>query len=115
MKPKNYRDANLLAMARGRRCVAMFSAMCKGADGETTVAAHSNQSKHGKATSLKASDHYSIWCCWTCHSWLDQGTGSRQERIDAFDAAHEIQVREWERIALDQSESEKNRKKIVKK
>lgn len=110
MKQKNYRDANLLAMARGRRCVAIFSQACKTTDGETTIAAHSNQSKHGKATALKASDCYTIWCCWACHSWLDQGASDRQEKIDAFDAAHEIQVREWEKIAADSSEHPKNRK-----
>jgi Protein of unknown function (DUF1364) len=110
MKPKNYRDANLLAMARGRRCIAMFTQFCKGDDGETTVAAHSNQLRHGKGRSLRASDCYSIWACWACHSWLDQGSGGRQERVDAFDAAHEIQIREWEKIAADTSETEKNRK-----
>ena len=110
MKPKNYRDANLLAMARGRRCIAMFTQFCKGSDSETTVAAHSTQMAHGKGKALKASDCYSIWACWPCHAWLDAGRNSRQEKVDAFEAAHEIQIREWEQIANDPSETEKNRK-----
>lgn len=65
----NYRSPKLLSLARGQSCV-----NC-GAEDDTTVAAHSNMSEHGKGKSIKAHDVYSAHLCFRCHSWADQGSG----------------------------------------
>ncbi|MDO9313378.1 MAG: hypothetical protein Q7T97_02395 [Burkholderiaceae bacterium] len=47
----------------------------------TVVAAHSNQSRHGKGRSIKASDVYVAALCSGCHYIVDQGLyDSREER-----------------------------------
>jgi hypothetical protein len=43
-----------------------------GLEGQTQ-AAHSNMSIHGKARSLKASDHFTAALCFACHYDLDAG------------------------------------------
>jgi len=91
------RNAHLLSMAKGKPCMLMLP-MCDGG-GETTVAAHSNQSIHGKGGARKADDQYSVWGCFACHSWLDQGSASREEKDAAFNAAHKRQVLAWREIA----------------
>lgn len=61
---------------------------CGARDG-TVVAAHSNQSKHGKGRGIKASDIYVAALCGRCHNRLDQGSGmDRAERVAMWDAAH---------------------------
>jgi cytochrome c553 len=53
------------------------------------VAAHSNQSRHGKAKALKASDIYIASLCARCHSALDQGYHmDKQQKIDMWEKAH---------------------------
>ena len=60
-----------------------------GADNGTVVAAHSNQSKHGKGRSIKASDIYVASLCHTCHHALDQSpVGNRNWRERMWTAAH---------------------------
>lgn len=66
---------------------------CGVADG-TVVAAHSNQARHGKGRSIKASDIYVASLCTKCHSELDQGYSmSRAQRAGMWDAAHRNTVR----------------------
>jgi len=56
---------------------------------EGVVAAHSNQSKHGKGRSIKASDVYIASLCYDCHMMIDQGRElTRDEKTRAWDAAH---------------------------
>ena len=61
---------------------------CGRQDG-TVVAAHSNQSKHGKGRGIKASDVFVASLCFVCHAELDQGMGLLlDERRALWDAAH---------------------------
>jgi len=61
-----------------------------GADDGTIVAAHSNQSKHGKGMSIKAHDCFVAFLCHRCHHEIDQGSKlSKEERIDLWQRAHE--------------------------
>jgi len=73
-----FRSPKLLALARGRSCVAC------GNDDETVVAAHSNLLEHGKGRSLKAHDAMSAWLCYRCHSELDQGKSMDRQEREAF-------------------------------
>lgn len=45
-----------------------------------TQAAHSNQSCHGKARSLKSSDVFTAALCSTCHYELDMGKNWTREK-----------------------------------
>jgi len=64
-----------------------------GADDGTVVAAHSNQSIHGKGRGIKADDNRIASLCYKCHFITDQGKGlSKQERINLWQNAHERTV-----------------------
>lgn len=66
---------------------------CGVADG-TVVAAHSNQARHGKGRSIKASDVFVASLCHKCHTELDQGSAmTRGEREGLWDNAHRNTVR----------------------
>ncbi len=93
------RNPALLAMAKGKHCLLVVTPFCRGIDGSTTVAAHSNSAAHGKGKSLKADDTYSVWACVVCHTWLDQGDASREEREQAFLVGHQRQLKAWKDIA----------------
>jgi len=80
----NYRNKKLTDAARGQPC------MNCGADDGTIVAAHSNQSRHGKGMSIKAHDCFVAFLCHRCHHEIDQGSKlSKEERIDLWQRAHE--------------------------
>ena len=97
LKTIPYRDKKLLDFARGKPCLLTAVNGCLGGyNTSTTVACHSNQSKHGKGLGRKADDCYTVWGCVNCHSWLDQGKAPKAEKVRAFDAALGRQVREWE-------------------
>lgn len=67
---------------------------CGNQDG-TVAAAHSNQGRHGKAKSLKASDQFVASLCFQCHGALDQGAHeSRDVRVMLWASAHARTVRE---------------------
>jgi Protein of unknown function (DUF1364) len=96
LKTPYYRSKPLLALARGKPCLLQAVAGCRGADGTTTVAAHSNQSKHGKGAHIKAHDTYTVWACAVCHTWLDSSySATQEEKFEAFDEACYRQLREW--------------------
>lgn len=60
-----------------------------GTSDQTVCAAHSNQARHGKGRSIKASDEYVAALCFACHSELDQGAFlSQAGRVAMWDAAH---------------------------
>jgi hypothetical protein len=55
-----------------------------------TQASHSNQSKHGKGRSIKASDEFTAALCQTCHAKIDQGrTLTQTQRESMWDLAFE--------------------------
>lgn len=92
-KSEAQRNPALLKMAYRRPCLFRLPG-CDGG-GETTVAAHSNHSEHGKAGARKADDQYSAWSCFHCHSQYDQGRATAEEKRGWFDVAHARQVKEW--------------------
>jgi|APCry1669192269_1035402.scaffolds.fasta_scaffold68646_2 hypothetical protein len=60
-----------------------------GSENGTVVAAHSNQSKHGKGMGRKASDNFIASLCWDCHYMIDQGQElTKIEKKNAWDSAH---------------------------
>lgn len=80
----NYRNRALLDLARDQPCM-----HCGIGDG-TVVAAHSNQSKHGKGMSIKAHDNFIAFLCAKCHRELDQGSRwNREERQQIWQGAHD--------------------------
>ena len=94
------RNSHLRDMARGMPCLLRVPGVCT-QDRATVVCCHSNLSIHGKAGARKADDHYSVWGCAACHSWLDQGPAPRAQKAAVFMAAHLAQVLEWRAIAFD--------------
>jgi len=94
-----YRDNNLLALAQGEPCLLRATRHCLGSEGSTTVSAHSNELRHGKARSIKAEDVYSVWACYPCHTWLDQGSGGFETKTQAWERAHLEQIEKWREIA----------------
>ena len=54
-----------------------------------TQAAHSNQAKHGKGRSLRASDEFTAALCLKHHYELDQGRDmTKEERVEMWENAH---------------------------
>jgi hypothetical protein len=96
-KPEAQRNRHLLGMARGQACLLQIPLVCKD-ERETTVAAHSNQSIHGKGMSRKADDQYTVWACGACHRFLDQGNSSQRINEGFFMMAHLRQVDSWRGI-----------------
>ena len=95
----NYRNRRLLDLARGQPCMMCVPGVCRG-DPATTVAAHSNQDRHGKGRSLKAHDCFHAWACYECHTWLDQGRAPREEKQAAFQAGMERTILAWFTLGL---------------
>lgn len=48
--------------------------------GGPSQAAHSNRAEHGKGRSIKASDIYTAALCPTCHTEVDSGKLTREQR-----------------------------------
>ena len=77
-----------------RACRFLSCQLCGLNDG-SVVAAHSNQAKHGKGRSIKASDIYIAALCHKCHAEIDQGSAmSEEERVTQWDKAHVRTLRE---------------------
>ena len=82
MKP--YRNAALLATAKGQPCMLQIPGVCNG-DESTVVACHSNMQIHGKGMGKRADDLFVSFGCANCHYELDYGTKlSREEKELAF-------------------------------
>lgn len=75
------RDKRLRSMCQSMPCQS-----CGSLAGSTW--AHSNQARHGKGRSLKASDVYVAALCGACHHEVDQGRQSRAERLAMWEEAH---------------------------
>lgn len=108
-KPEVHRSTALREMAEGRPCLLLVPGVCTG-NPETVVCCHSDFSIHGKAGARKADDQYSVWGCAACHTWLDQGPATHEEKLAAFLAAHRRQVDHWHRVASDPREKPRFRK-----
>lgn len=66
-----------------------------------TQAAHSNQAKHGKGRSIRASDEFTAALCLKCHYELDQGNKlSKEERVEMWERAHNRTVAELKRLGV---------------
>jgi heterodisulfide reductase subunit B len=77
-----------------RACRYLPCQLC-GVSDQTICAAHSNQAKHGKGRSIKASDIYVAALCHSCHAQIDQGRDlSEAERVERWDKAHVRTLRE---------------------
>jgi hypothetical protein len=73
---------------------------CGKKDG-TVIAAHSNQSRHGKGRGIKADDNKVAALCFWCHMEIDQGSKmSRQQREETWEAAHLKTVRKLVELEL---------------
>lgn len=92
------RNRFLLDMAKGQTCLLRVPGVCN-QDPRTTVACHSNWLEHGKAGARKADDHWHVWGCSACHTWLDQGRAHHQEKRRVFDGAFAWMVSIWRDIA----------------
>ena len=73
LKTKPFRCPKLLSLAKDSPCQ-----MC-GSYG-TTVSAHSNLLEHGKSMGRKADDCYIAFLCHKCHSRIDQGNGTYEDK-----------------------------------
>jgi hypothetical protein len=80
----SYRNKKLLAHAKhSPRC------FCCGVSNDgTVVAAHANGSEYGKGMGQKAHDWAIAYVCYTCHTEIDQGQQTREERKDMWLRAH---------------------------
>lgn len=107
-KPVAQRNSHLLKMAKGKPCLLCVPGVCT-QDRATVVCCHSNSSAHGKAGSRRADDHYSVWGCFACHSWLDTGKAPAAAKASTFMRAHLAQVLEWRAIAFDTRSAPKDR------
>lgn len=87
----NYvRDTRLRDMCRQLECQHCWAG---GPDAGVTWA-HSNQSRHGKAGAIKASDIFVAAMCAACHRELDQGKRwTQEEKVSIWEMAHLSTVR----------------------
>lgn len=103
-KTKAQRNARLLALAKGRHCMLRVPNVCRD-EVDTVVACHGNSSAYGKAIGRKADDHYSVWGCARCHTWLDSSyCTSGKERQKYFQQALSRQLIAWGAIARNDGE-----------
>lgn len=95
VEPRRENSA-LRDFAKGQPCMLQVPGHCNH-NKATTVGCHSNWAEHGKGERRKADDHYMVWGCSGCHSWLDQLGASKEEKKSAFNAALVRQVAEYKK------------------
>ena len=105
-KTKREESAHYRAMARDQDCMLNAPSVCT-FDRSTVVLAHSNW--HDKGGARKASDFYGVWACYGCHSWLDQGKGTQEQKQGAFAAGLKRMERALEKIVANQMGKAKDR------
>lgn len=91
----NHRDRKLLDLAHEiHTCMACGAYVESGCE-----PAHSNQARHGKGKSIKASDVFFAAVCNACHYEIDQGAlPTQDERRELWQRAFEATLLElWER------------------
>ena len=82
-----YRNKKLLELCRELPCQ-----VCGRIDG-TVCAAHSNQLRDGKGTSIKAHDYRVAAMCVNCHHSIDNGNNlSKDERREIWELAHRLTI-----------------------
>lgn len=87
-KKRSGHNKTMLAACRGELCYLRIPGICIGGI-DTTVPAHSNQAKHGKAMGLKARDEFSVPACHACHAEIDQGARfTREQKFELWDRAY---------------------------
>lgn len=94
-----YRSKDLLTLAQGQECLLNISKRCLTTEGSTTVACHENSLDAGKGMGLKADDSRTVWGCYFCHTMLDQGNMTYEEKQEVFRESHILQIYEWIKIA----------------
>lgn len=82
-KDKRLEIPKLLELANGAPCTLLVPEICTG-DVATTVAAHSNMSRHGRGSFLKSHDPFVAFGCSACHYWLDFGKANRADKEEIF-------------------------------
>lgn len=83
----NYRNPAVLQEAQNHPCQ-----LCGANDG-SVVAAHSNQSVHGKGMALKANDWAVAYLCSICHHQIDQGfLYTKHQKQQLWNQAHKKSV-----------------------
>lgn len=70
------RSQKIIDTARGAECAFRFPGICQGGT-ETTVWAHLNGAKFGKGAGNKAHDVLGAPACFSCHTYLDVGHGTK--------------------------------------
>lgn len=95
-------------LARGRDCSLRLPSLCRN-DTSTTVLAHSNSLSDGKGMGYKGSDSRGLFACYSCHSWLDQGGATAEEKDAAYAAGMERQKETLRRILVDPTERQRSR------
>lgn len=89
--PKDPHTVNphLRNLARGEACTGhRYGGYCH-CDPATTVWAHTNSLADAKGMAYKASDHLGAFLGYDCHAWIDQGTGTADEKAAFMAAAQE--------------------------
>ena len=85
-----YRNHELLDLAR----LAPHCMGCGKRNVGDVVAAHSNQGRDGKGASMKASDAaVAFLCTIPCHVFVDQGSGTKEQRTELWERAHRATMR----------------------
>lgn len=97
-KEPRQRNPRLLALSNGASCT-LFAPFVGVHDHSTVVAAHANWKEYGKAKGYKAHDFFSVSACHTCHTWLDQEGGSKDQKKMAFEVAMVRQILVWQSLA----------------
>lgn len=110
-KPKTValRNPAIMDMARGRQCL-LQAPYTMHHDPATTVGCHGNGSQFEKGAHRKADECFVVWGCYECHSWLDQGSATAQEKERVFHFGMFRQMLAWEQVAASESEPARFRK-----
>ncbi|WP_244206577.1 nuclease domain-containing protein [Caballeronia pedi] len=86
-RPTVAEGSKYLAACRGESCYLRVPGVCVGR--QTVVPAHSNQSRHGKGTAIKAKHEFTVPGCRACHAWIDAGPAARDVKFATWDRAYE--------------------------
>ena len=86
-------NPHLRNLARGEICTGLrYGGYCH-CDPATTVWAHTNTQADQKGLGYKGHDHAGMFLGLDCHSWLDTGAGTAEEKA-AFTAAAQERTRD---------------------
>ena len=78
-----FRNRKLLDLAHEAPCMLKIEGVCQ--DGvHPSVPAHSNSLRHGRGVGHKSADIFVVASCIACHSWLDTGGATRQDKQQRF-------------------------------